>query len=172
MMARPRSTAWDASTAPVEIGSMTTRTSRLADAPHVATHSTVLDIAFPIEHWTGSGLLLRSASSTESRLPQDRNSPKSERDVRRDRHVPSLCVTSAGSMFVFGCKACPHKKHEEGRALLGYNYPQNNKLLPRVKNARPRRPPHSASSKNRCSECRDTTARFHSMLSAPVVLYL
>ena len=109
---------------------MTTRTSRLADAPHVATHSTVLDIAFPIEHWTGSGLLLRSASSTESRLPQDRNSPKSERDVRRDRHVPSLYVARAGSMFISWLQGMQHKKHEEGRALPGYNYVKKNKLLP------------------------------------------
>ena len=46
---------------------MTTRTSRLADAPHVATHSTVLDIAFPIEHWTGSGLLFAVGQQAQNR---------------------------------------------------------------------------------------------------------
>ena len=130
MMARPRSTAWDASTAPVEIGSMTTRTSRLADAPHVATHSTVLDIAFPIA-LDGVGVVVCGRpAGTESRLPQDRNSPKSERDVRRDRHVPSLYVARAGSMFISWLQGMQHKKHEEGRALPGYNYVKKNKLLP------------------------------------------
>ena len=45
--------------------------------------------------------------------------------MRRDRHVPSLYVARAGSMFISWLQGMQHKKHEEGRALPGYNYVKN-----------------------------------------------